>query len=109
MATTLKATPQVVEDSGRDFRADELTLWTTAPIQWGNVGIDPEDYHGFYPALFEVSSDWSLYQSLLPADLQLTEFLQIWLKDETIPVVLRRLRHSTPVVVDRAFATGGSN
>jgi len=50
----------------------------------------------------------SLYQSLLPPDLQLREFLQMWLKDETIPLALHRLRNSTPVVVDANFATGGT-
>jgi ATP-dependent Lhr-like helicase len=94
--------------TGRDFKADELTLWASAPIQWASVGISPEDYEAFYPSLFEVSSDLSLYQSILPVDLQLREFLQMWLKDETIPLALQRLRNSTPVVVDAGLATGGS-
>jgi ATP-dependent Lhr-like helicase len=94
--------------TGRDFKADELTLWASAPIQWASVGISPEDYEAFYPSLFEVSSDLSLYQSILPTDLQLREFLQMWLKDETIPLALQRLRNSKPVVVDAGFASGGS-
>ena len=92
--------------TGRDFRADELALWASEPIQWASIGISPEDYETFYPFLFEASSDSSLFQSMLPADLQLREFLQMWLKDETIPLALQRLRTSTPVAVDPCFATG---
>jgi hypothetical protein len=33
------------------------------------------------------------------------EFLQMWLKDETIPLALQRLRNSTPAEVDASFAT----
>jgi ATP-dependent Lhr-like helicase len=94
--------------TGKDFKADELTLWASAPIVWANVGESPEAYEAFSPSLFEVSSDLSLYQTILPADLQLREFLQVWLKDETIPVALQRLRNSKPVVVDASFATGGT-
>lgn len=84
---------------GREFRADELTLWSNAPIPWANVATSPEAYEPFFPSLFEVSSDLSIYQSMLPADLQLKEFLQMWLKDETIPLALQRLRNSTAVTV----------
>jgi ATP-dependent Lhr-like helicase len=93
--------------TGRDFKADELTLWAGAPIQWATVGSTPEAYEPFFPSLFEISSDLSVYQSMLPADLQLKEFLQMWLKDETIPDALQRLRNSTPVMVDPSlFAEG---
>ena len=85
--------------TGKDFKADELTLWATAPIQWANVGSTPEAYEQFFPSLFEVASDLSIYQSVLPADLLLKEFLQMWLKDETIPLALQRLRNSTAVAV----------
>jgi ATP-dependent Lhr-like helicase len=94
--------------TGKDFKADELTLWASAPLHWANIGDSPGDYEAFYSSLFEVSSDLSLYQSLLPAALQLTEFLQMWLKDETIPLALQRLRNSTPVAVDASFASGGT-
>ncbi len=91
--------------TGRDFKADELTLWARAPIDWANVGDNPASYEECFPSLFEVSSDLSLYQSMLPPDLQLREFLQPWLKDETILLALKRLRNSKSVLVDTSFAT----
>lgn len=94
--------------TGKDFKADELTLWASAPVVWANIGDSPEAYEACFPSLFEVSSDLSIYQSILPPDLQLREFLQMWLKDETIPLALQRLRNSTPVAVDASFATGGT-
>lgn len=92
----------------RDFRADELTLWAAGPIDWANVGDDPVTYEPFFASLFEVSSDLSVYQSMLPPDLQLQDFLQVWLKDEAIPLALERLRSSAPVVVDARFAARGT-
>jgi ATP-dependent Lhr-like helicase len=91
-----------------EFKADELTLWSSAPVIWPSVADSPGAYEAFFPSLFEVTSDLSLYQSLLPRDLQLKEFLQMWLKDETIPLALQRLRNSTPAVVNASFATGGT-
>lgn len=93
--------------TGRDFKAEELTIWASSPIQWGNVGSAPEAYEAYFPNLFEVSSDLSIYQSMLPADLQLAEFLQMWLKDETIRVALQRLRNSTSITVAPSLFAGG--
>lgn len=92
--------------TGKDFKADELTLWARAPIDWANVGDNPASYEECFPSLFEVSSDLSLYQSMLPPGLQLREFLQPWLKDETILLALKRLRNSKSVLVGANFATG---
>jgi ATP-dependent Lhr-like helicase len=92
--------------TGKDFKAGQLTLWTSTPVIWSNVGANPEAYGALFPSLFEVSSDLSLYQSMLPLDLQLREFLQTWLKDETIRSALERLHDSTPVSVDLSFAFG---
>jgi len=93
--------------TGRDFKAEELTIWASSPIQWGNVGSVPEAYEPFFSALFEVSSDLSIYQSMLPADLQLEEFLQMWLKDETVRLALQRLRSSTSIMVAPGLFAGG--
>jgi ATP-dependent Lhr-like helicase len=94
--------------TGKDFKADELTLWASSPIVWANIGDSPEVYEEFSSSLFEASSDLSLYQRILPPDLQLREFLQAWLRDETIPSALHRLKNSTSVVVDNSFATGST-
>jgi ATP-dependent helicase Lhr and Lhr-like helicase len=91
---------------GNDFKADELTLWSNVTIDWAGIGDTPEAFEAVFPSLFEVSSDLSIYQSMLPLELQLREFLQIWLKDETVRKALLRLRASTSVAVHPGFLTG---
>ncbi len=91
--------------SGCDFRANEVTLWVTTPVNLSDIAVRPEAYDAVFASLFESPSDFSVYQSSLPADLQLAEFLQIWLKDETISLALRRLRNSTPVALKESFGS----
>ncbi len=68
-----------------------------------NVTTDRYDwiarFESAFHLLFEQTSDQSIYQAQLPAELQLREYLQEWLRDETIAVVLSRLVNSTPVQV----------
>jgi len=45
------------------------------------------------------SPEQSIYQALLPEELQAREFLQDWLKDETVIRVLARLASSTPILI----------
>ncbi|MCL1495432.1 MAG: hypothetical protein M1G31_32480 [Pseudanabaena sp. Salubria-1] len=51
----------------------------------------PQEYENIFHLLFESSSEQSIYQKLLPQDLQLVEFMQAWLKDEVIAHTLNRL------------------
>lgn len=62
----------------------------------------PAAFEGVSHLLFEPSSEQSIYQQQLPPPLQLCEYLQDWLRDETIPQILSRLIHSTPVKVEAA-------
>jgi ATP-dependent Lhr-like helicase len=89
--------------TGKDFKAEEFTLWTSSPIDWVDLPENPEAYGEFFASLFEVPSDLSVFQSMLPSDLQLKEFLQIWLKDKTIEGALHRLRNSEAIEVDANF------
>jgi len=81
------------------FEAGDLCLKLPSPIDWGSIPTEPVDYESVFPLLFEVSSEQSVCQSLLPLDLQQVEFLQDWLRDETIPAVLTRLQRSRPLAV----------
>lgn len=79
---------------------DELSVLASKPIDWSRLAVHPESYQPVFGQLFE-SRGQSMYQSLLPAHLQVEEFLQEWLKMETIPRILERLARSTPVHMDR--------
>jgi ATP-dependent helicase Lhr and Lhr-like helicase len=82
------------------FRADDITLLAPSPINWTTIPKQPADYQEFFPQLFEASSEQSIYQQLLPIDLQQREFLQEWLKDETIPQILTRLGEGEPKLAE---------
>lgn len=85
------------------FRADDVSLQVATPINWADVPDDPKDYIAIMNHLFERTSEQSIYQTLLPLDLQLHEFAQQWLKDETIKKILERLSCGSPVLVSETI------
>jgi len=82
--------------SQSEYEATDLSLIVPVSIEWGSIPTGPPEYQPVFPQLFEASSEQSIYQTFLPVDLQREEFLQEWLKDETIPRVLTRLSNGTP-------------
>ncbi len=86
-----------------DYNADDISLQVISPIEWKSVPDDPKDYEPVFDQLFEASSEQSLFQSLLPIELQRREFLQGWLRDESIMPILARLKHSTPKRIEMNF------
>ncbi len=78
------------------FNVDDLSLLATVPIDWQSVPDDPQAFSAVFPLLSEVGLEQSIYQMLLPADLQQREFLQAWSKDTTVNRVLERLTNSKP-------------
>lgn len=73
------------------FTADDISLLVPSPIDWSMFPRQPSDYHEFFYLIFEPSSEQSIYQQHLPTELQRWEYLQEWLKDETIQNILTRL------------------
>jgi len=64
------------------------------------VPKDPILFESIFADLFEMNESQSIYQRLLPMDYQLREYLQEWLKDQTIPGILSRLNNANTVAVD---------
>ncbi len=81
------------------FEAGDLSLRVFSPVDWSAVSTDPNDYEDFFHLLFEPSSSQSIYQQMLPLDLQMREYLQDWLRDKTIRQILVRLNRSEPMQV----------
>lgn len=82
------------------FKADDISLLVPSPIDWATVPTNTAVYEDIFPSLIETASDQSLYQAQLPPELQLWEYLEDWLKDQTVFDALLRLSGSTPVAVD---------
>lgn len=83
------------------FKADDLSLFVSSPVDWDSIPTQPVEYEDFFHLLFEASSSQSFYQKQLPLDLQEREYLQYWLKDPNIPHILTRLARSTPIEIDQ--------
>ena len=77
------------------FTATNVTLSTAYPVPWHQIPTDPHSYEIVFPQLFEADSRQSIFQTVLPPDLQREEFLQIWLKDSTVKEALTRLSQSS--------------
>ena len=79
------------------FKADDVSLMVQMPIDWAALPRAAEDFAPIFDRLFEASSEQSLFQTLLPPPMRLREFVQGWLKDETVAAILHRLRSSASV------------
>jgi len=86
-----------------EFKATDLTLDTIVPVDWKSIPTDPKDFEAVFEQLFEMTGAQSIYQTLLPLELQKREFLQEWLKDDCIPKVLARLQSAKPVRLLQSF------
>ena len=82
-----------------NYHADDISLFVTSPINWQSIPTEAKAYEVIFLSLFEKSSEQSKYQALLPPHLQLHEFNQNWLMDETVTNILTRLSKSTPIQV----------
>lgn len=82
------------------FKASDASLLVPSPINWETIPSTPTAFEDVFPSLFEASSEQSIYQSQLPPELQLREYLEDWLKDQTVTDALQRLVGSSPVAVD---------
>jgi ATP-dependent Lhr-like helicase len=58
------------------FTATNVTLTTAYPVPWHQIPTDPHSYEIIFPQLFEADSRQSIFQTVLPPDLQREEFLQ---------------------------------
>ncbi len=83
------------------FEAGDFSLLVSSPIDWASVPQEPSGYEGIFPLLFESSLELSVFQQQLPSSLQLREYLQDWLKDETISKILKRLGQSKAKPIER--------
>lgn len=84
-----------------DFEIDDISirvkLAQSVPIDWSSLSTNPQDYSRIFDSLFEVTSEQTIFQELLPENLLKEEFLQEWLKNDYIPKILERLRNSEQV------------
>jgi len=88
------------------FDANDISLTVPSPIDWSMIPANPLEYQEIYHLLFEQSSEQSIYQQNLPIDLQQREYLQPWLKDNSIQHILARLVLSKPKLIESGKVPG---
>lgn len=88
-----------------DFEADDISLTVNSPIHWNQLSDDPHAYNRIFHQLVDKAISQSLFQMLLPLNMQLHEYLQYWLKDEATYTILKRLKHSSPVEISQEMLT----
>lgn len=86
-----------IQDPEIDDISIRIKLSNSVPIQWNALSTNPQDYSKIFDSLFEVTSEQSVFQTMLPENLQKEEFLQEWLKNDYIPKILERLKNSEQV------------
>ena len=64
--------------SDNEFNADDWSVTTPRMIEWKDLPDSPEGFSRIFRKLFELSRQQTIYQAMLPLDLQQTEFLQGW-------------------------------
>lgn len=84
-----------------EFEADEISLTVGSPIHWDQISDQPIEYEVIFTKLFDKSMQQSIFQMILPLELQLHEYTQFWLKDKAIETILQRLKTSTPIQVNQ--------
>jgi ATP-dependent Lhr-like helicase len=79
---------------------NDLSIRPLSKIKWEDVPKDAKLFESIFADLFEMNESQSIYQRLLPMEYQLHEYLQEWLKDQTIPQILKRLNDAKTVQVN---------
>jgi ATP-dependent Lhr-like helicase len=84
------------------IEVDAISLKTCLPISWSSIPTDPASYLSVLDDAFRDKGEQSLFQVLLPEELQRREKMQQWTRDVHICEVLERLRASQPVRVEQS-------
>ncbi|NLO11288.1 MAG: DEAD/DEAH box helicase [Candidatus Cloacimonetes bacterium] len=87
-----------------NFEINDISIVVSSPVHWDQLSDNPQEYESIFPKLFDKALSQSLFQMLLPLNMQLYEYLQYWLKDEAIFSILSRLKNSTPIEISQEQA-----
>ena len=82
------------------IEVDAISLKTRLPISWSSIPTNPASYLSVLDEPFRDKGEQSLFQALLPEELQRREKMQQWIKDTHVCQVLERLRSSQPVRIE---------
>ncbi len=87
-----------------EFETDDISMTISSPLSWASLPDNPLEYEDIFHKLFDKTTAQSIFQMMLPLEMQLHEYLQYWLKDKSIEAILKRLKNSTPVEISKELA-----
>ena len=93
-----KGIVNIIEHTQASF--DDISILTYKMIDWNSIPTNPQDYESIFSLFVDKDTKLSIYQELLPAELQSHETSQSWLKDQVICDVLNRLSCSQPIEIN---------
>ena len=73
----------------------DLTITSPVPLNWSRIPTDPNELLAPAGEVFTPSTRQTVFQQRLPLDLQREEWLQEWITDASVGVVLRRMQAAT--------------
>lgn len=79
----------------RSEESSDFAIVTQKTIEWNKLPSDPSKYVDVVSSLGDTSTDRTIYQSMLPKNIQLKELLEPWIKDQSIYRTIQRLRGSS--------------
>jgi ATP-dependent Lhr-like helicase len=82
---------------------DDITITTYKMIDWNSIPTNPQEYESIFSLLVDRDAKLSIYQELLPVELQSQEALQNWLKDQVVFDVLKRLSCLPSLILTSEF------
>lgn len=82
----------------------DISFTVPRPLRKGNISLRPDDYHDVFKLIQQPQLNQTIYQSLLPVDLQSSEFIQDWLKDRSVVKVLERLAGAQIIEIPQVIA-----
>jgi ATP-dependent helicase Lhr and Lhr-like helicase len=87
-----------------DYKINDYSIKTGRNINWKLIPDNIDEFINYYDMLYEESLNQSIYQKLLPLDLQKREYIQSFIKNKEINLILKRLKHGTPKEITSELA-----
>ncbi|GHU47813.1 hypothetical protein FACS1894200_03790 [Spirochaetia bacterium] len=87
-----------------DCEINDISIKTYKNIDWSLIPDTIDNFENYFDMLFEESLLQSIYQKLLPLELQKKEYIQSWIKNSEINSILNRLKKSIPVKITAELA-----
>jgi ATP-dependent helicase Lhr and Lhr-like helicase len=81
-------------------KIDNIGILSPALIEFSKISTDLKLYEPFVEEIFRSSTSQTLFQTLLPEDLQRKEFVEEWRCNGDLENTLKRLKESTVTFVD---------